>query len=346
MPLVAFHYDFSHSNPYQGLIYSEWNGAAVSMPLRRASLARRLGLLDWLHLHWDEHVFPSRNRAETERQIGHLKDFTGAGGRLMYTVHNYAPHETTAEDLPLFERTRQYLIDIADVIHVHSRYAGAHVRDRYGADPARLLCVQHPSYGGAYGPPLSHRPDSGRCRLLCFGQMRPYKGLDTLFEGLRGIGAQHDRIEVHLAGRGSGRWAAAAGETVTVRISDGFIPDDAVAGLFAEADFVVFTFDRQLTSGSFMLAFTFGVPPIFPRLPSLLEVTPPELQVLSYEPGNADDLGRVILHACAMSDAERRALGRRCTELAEVHAPEHASRALWQAVSDPDGAALRLGMAG
>jgi glycosyltransferase involved in cell wall biosynthesis len=89
-----------------------------------------------------------------------------------------------------------------DAVVVHTRYARERVIAQHGLDPAKVHVIAHGALGVApagvmtraveYHPPRElHDVDDGTPVVLCFGLLRPYKGVETLLRAWRGItGAQ------------------------------------------------------------------------------------------------------------------------------------------------------------
>ncbi len=127
-----------------------------------------------------------------------------------------------------------------------------HVADRLGQQGASagraLLMASLPPFvfGPPPLPPLSH---GGRLRLLCFGRLLPYKGLDLLAGALAGPGLEH-RLSVRVVGQGPpspelSRLAATPG----VQVENRWVPEEEVAVLIAWADAVILPYREASQSG-------------------------------------------------------------------------------------------------
>ena len=115
--------------------------------------------------------------------------------------------------------------------------------------------------------------------------------------------------------------ACRGGSRVTLRLEH--IPDDEVAQLLAAADVVVLPFRRVTTSGSAMLALSYGRPLIVPDLPGLADL--PDQAVLRYEgevPGLIAALARL---ACADGDT---------LAAMSAAAASYASKITWQEIAE------------
>jgi beta-1,4-mannosyltransferase len=321
-------------NPYQTLIYSEFCARVSVSSVQRSLTYRRFGIADVYHFHWDEfHLHAAPNGTDPSYRAP-LEAFRALGGKLVWTVHNAEPHDgMSAEKQALFHAGRQFLCNTADLIHVHSDPAQALLCARYNADPARILVLPHPSYEGWYAPASTLPAPNLNTRFLAFGSFRANKGLALILAGFEGLPDNVEFDGLHIAGRG----ADAAGETPLpgrrVKITSGFIPNDNISGLFGEADFAVFGFSQILTSGSLLLALTYGAVPIAPDLPLLRDVLPDALHQFLYAPGDAQDLVRVLTKAAQITPENRLDLRTLAQDTAAKVSPARISSALCDAIA-------------
>ncbi|MCV3273809.1 glycosyltransferase family 4 protein [Roseobacter sinensis] len=320
-------------NPYQTLLYSAFASRVSAAAPARLKLYQTLGLAQVYHLHWDEfHLTPGPG-GQAPSYCARLEAFQARGGTLVWTVHNADAHtEMAPQTQALFDAGRAFLCARADVIHVHSQQAQDLIQTRYGADPARIVVIPHPSYLGWYAPPADPAQLAATGRFLAFGFFRENKGLDLILEGLRRAAETATLEGVHIAGRGAERVQDAVLPGVPMQVSSGFIPDARVAEIFGEADFCIFGFSSILTSGSVMLALTFGTVPILPDLPALRDVLPASLRRFCYRAGDAEDLARTIAEAAQMPAEAVREMRQAALDAARRHDPETISARLERAI--------------
>ena len=127
-----------------------------------------------------------------------------------------------------------------------------HVADRLTeqglVDGRALLMASLPPF--VFGPkpvrPLAH---GGRLRLLCFGRLLPYKGLDLLADALAAPDLA-GRLDVRVVGQGPAspdlhRLAALPG----VRVENRWVPEAEIASLIAWADAVILPYREASQSG-------------------------------------------------------------------------------------------------
>ena len=93
--------------------------------------------------------------------------------------------------------------------------------------------------------------------MLCFGLMRPYKGIDVLLEAWRGI------TRPSCGSWGCRGWTSprcARGAPANVRFVPRFIADDELPAYFQRADLVVLPYREIDQSGVLFTALAFGKP--------------------------------------------------------------------------------------
>jgi glycosyltransferase involved in cell wall biosynthesis len=164
-----------------------------------------------------------------------------------------------------------------DAVVAHSEHSAARLRDDVGLDPARVRVIPHgafdyltklpeekplpPELEGAEGPVV-----------LCFGLLRPYKGIENLLEAFRQVeGAElwivgNPRMDVaplrELAAAVSGR----------VRFVTRFVDDAEIPAIFRRADLVVLPYLDAEHSGVLYTGLAFGKPLVLSAVGGFPEV--------------------------------------------------------------------------
>jgi glycosyltransferase involved in cell wall biosynthesis len=167
----------------------------------------------------------------------------------VFTAHDLLPRRTA-------EKTRLWrdLLRRFDRVVVHSEYGGETLME-LGLEAPRLRVIPHPVF-----PSQPARSDDGRT-ILCFGVIRPYKGLDDAIEVTRAIpGARlvvaGDPLEPVEPYRESAR-----GIDVEWRL--GYLPQAEVDRAFGAATVALFPYRPELDqSGALLRALGAGVPAI------------------------------------------------------------------------------------
>ena len=152
-----------------------------------------------------------------------------------------------------------------DALVAHSSAGAAVLAERLRVDPARVHVIPH----GAFEH-LTHlseeRPLPDELErvegpvILCFGLIRPYKGIDVLLDAFRAI----EGAELWVVGRPMmplGPLRDAAGRCASpVRFVDRFVTDPEIPAFFRRADLVVLPYREADQSGVLYTALAFGKP--------------------------------------------------------------------------------------
>ena len=166
-------------------------------------------------------------------------------------VHNLRPHEPRPGDAAL---TRWVLARLKGAL-VHAR-SDVPLLESW-APQARVAWVPHPPNleMSAEAP-----PPAPPHRLLFFGHVRPYKGLDVALEALRILLQRGVRVELTVAGHfwePVDTWEkdiARSGLAAAVTLMPGYVPDPDAARLFAGHHVVIAPYRSATQSGIVPLA--------------------------------------------------------------------------------------------
>lgn len=328
--------DFSEWNPYQTQLIDALEGRNVDvtpisavgvLPLLSGCL--RHGLPDVVHLHWLDNFFTTDRRFKSIlmtllgiRLILEVVVLTALGVRTVWTIHNLSDHE---RHVPRIECVIRHVVArLMDRMIVHCERAAETVRTTYRLPERtadRIRVVPHGNYDGMYTDEVN-RSDARRTLdlttdstvLLYFGQIRPYKNVPELIETFRTI--EDERARLLIVGNPCDESMAADVRRISenddrVRTVLEFVPDYDVHIYLNAADAVVLPFERILTSGSAVLAMTFGRGVIAPAIGCLPELV-------------GDDGG--ILYDATTRNALHSALSRAVAEPRELDNMGHRNR--------------------
>jgi glycosyltransferase involved in cell wall biosynthesis len=158
----------------------------------------------------------------------------------------------------------------ADAVVALSEHVAASLRQQHAVAPDRLFVMSLPPF--VFGPlPPPPRAHGGPLRLLCFGRLLPYKGLDLLAAAARQLDAQP---EWQLRVVGSGPETA---ELVALRALPGvtvenrWVPEDELGDLIAWADALVLPYKEASQSGVAPAAIAAGRFVVSTRVGGLVE---------------------------------------------------------------------------
>lgn len=349
----------SYSNPYQQLFYAAAppciRSAPGSIDNALARLAEASGTPVCFHLHWLNAItIDARSawhaRRAARRFLDRLRRFRREGGVVAWTIHNLASHD--ADHPALDRRIGARAGEVADIVLVHGESILPEARALFPGIAGKELAICHGNYIAAY--PNAIRADAARARLgiaadekvlLCLGAVRPYKGIAEMIHALGRATDPGTKLRLVVAGRPSGvreeELEAAAFRARVVLTHDlrEIAPEEMQFFLNA-ADWMVLPYHRILTSGSALLALSFGVPVIAPRMGLLPELIAHGREGLLYCPDSSigledalrealrtprDRLARMRRHALARAKAHDWADGQQ--QLVERIRAAHGARA-------------------
>jgi glycosyltransferase involved in cell wall biosynthesis len=311
-------------NPYQELLYAEAAelGAEITYlgkvtPLASLNLlllpveltVRRMSGARIVHLHWVwGFLLPWADRFPVLRRTSWgwfrlcLRVIRLLGLRLAWTAHNVLPHS------PVFPddiAARRLLVSKCDVVFGHSSWTLSALTE-IGAAPHRWAMIRHaPFEHVAVSPTPRPNRTNGTTELLFFGKVFEYKGVEDLLEALARLPESH-RVHLTVAGQCSDAGlrsrieesALEAGDRVSLRLQH--IPDSDIEQLMQKADVVVLPFRRITTSGSALLALSYGKPLVIPALPALADL--PDEAAFRYD-GSVEGLETTLRSVIAADES-------------------------------------------
>lgn len=321
------------NNPYQSLLYCEASKTAEIDYAGPGGLSN-LNADDYesVHLHWDDRIFGRGETAEDNQEllresVDILTAFKANGGRIIWTIHNRVPHK--ARDLETFEEGRRQLSKLADVIHVHADHAADYMINTYGTARDKIAVIPHPSYLGSYEPDKTtlnrELAQSEAAQFLFFGMFRGDKGVHEIREVAGKLTKRGYDYKLRMYGKAFGSQARLirlleANPNIDLRTDR--IPDEEVPEIFGTSHVFLAPYRSLFTSGSVMLALTFGLPIIGPNVRELRETTPEECHELLYDPDSPRGLIRSMIAFTALNHTEIQTYRKACLDFAKARAPE------------------------
>ena len=260
--------------------------------------------LDILHFHWLSYLWEDAALKEAILKcfrfalvLRHAKklDF-----KLVWTLHDIHP------PIPRFEFIERWLrksmLHYADAVITHCLFEQTVLVNEFGYK-GRVYTCPHGNYIGFYQDDLE-RDEARRILsinpqgkvLVHIGMLKTYKGIVSLIDAFRKI----DRKDYMLliAGDGDAEFVESlfnqAKGDKRIRIKVGWIDNDQIQLYLRAADAAVFPFQRITTSGSVMLALSFGLPVIVPSLGCLPEMVTQECGIF-YDQRIEDSLFHAML---------------------------------------------------
>ena len=317
---VLFIPDYSDGNPYQSNLATAmsmrvtYGDDSSRFPVCRAVLS---GEVTVVHFHWLNLFFKGETRRDFLVSFGlfllRLFVIRVSGVSVVWTVHNVRMHEP---QYPRLERRfKRWFItsETCDRLIVHCEAVSDVVIDELGLPPEvrdRIDVIPHGHYLDNYKNELDRAEARRSLELpqsstvfLFFGLIRRYKGIDTLIDAFQKSSVSNGQLLI------AGNPASEALESELTAQSKGddrihclfeFVPDDEIQRYMNAADAVVLPYREITTSGSAVLAMSFGNALVVPSLGCLPELLDEEGAVF-FDP--TDDRGLIAaLEAAAECD--------------------------------------------
>jgi glycosyltransferase involved in cell wall biosynthesis len=189
------------------------------------------------------------------------------------TAHDLLPREPRA--LQAAAQARLYAA--VDAVVVHSDYGRRQLVERLGVDAGKVRVIHHGAFEYHASVSEGELPaELGEARgpvVLCFGLLRPYKGIEVLLEAWRSIPGD---AELWIVGRPRMPVEQLiAGAPAGVRWVTRFVSDPELAACFRRADIVVLPYvetERLDFSGVLATALGFGKPVVLSDVGSFGEL--------------------------------------------------------------------------
>lgn len=293
------------------------------MPLRRcATFAIRKRMIrqaDVLHFHWPDamvrdHTIRRMNLRAT-LLIAQIRLLRMLGVRIVWTAHNLLPHDL--DERHPKSRVCRFIARHSHAVIAHCESVVSQVADFAGMpDTKNIHVIPHGSYIGVYPNEIDggtarqmlNIPADGRVALM-LGRVQPYKGILRLIEVFRSLNDAETCLVI--AGRCDSQQDmqavqnAAAGAT-NVHLHLRFIDDDKIQLYMNAADVIVLPYANILTSGSAVLAMSYGKAIVAPHTGCLPDTLSSQPELL-YHADQDDALARMLAHALENREILQRA---------------------------------------
>jgi glycosyltransferase involved in cell wall biosynthesis len=180
--------------------------------------------------------------------------------RTVAIVHNAVPHEP----LPLQRPLTRWILSRCDGLVAHASTVAEELDELLGTQIETVI-TPHPPNVDVERSPLPKVADNG-LRLLFFGFIRPYKGLDVALDAIACLRQEGVRHRLTVAGEvwdPTEDWdeevrRRGLGDQVDLRL--GYVADSDVSGLLAEHHAALLPYRSATQSGIAPIAFAAGRP--------------------------------------------------------------------------------------
>jgi glycosyltransferase involved in cell wall biosynthesis len=220
------------------------------------------------------------------------------------TAHDVLPREGSERR----RRATRTLFDAVDALVVHSEAGKQRLVDELGVAAERVNVIPHGSFGhlAQLPPEVPIDPAAGdldgRRVVLCFGLMRPYKGIDVLVEAFADVPEDAVLLVVGRAMMPLEPLRARASElgiADRVRLVPRFITDPEIPAYFRRADVVALPYREIEQSGVLFTALAYGRPLVLSDVGGFTEVAEQHGAARLVPPGDASALARTLTELLA-----------------------------------------------
>lgn len=249
-------------------------------------LKYRFKKYDIFHLHWLGHIdSPIENKIMKELFelyfIFLIKFIKILGYKLIWTAHQEMPLQ---KRFPHDLYVRRILSKLCNAKIVHSKTTMKNM-DKWGFDIRNTYVIPHGNYINSYKNNITKNVATKIFKFnkkefifLFFGIITKYKGIDTLLKAFKQLTKNRENTRLLIAGKCLhkdlnlllSKYKEELESKLKLNIH--FIEENKVQYYFNCADIIVCPFKKITTSGSIILALSFGKPIIYPRMGDLKEL--------------------------------------------------------------------------
>ena len=276
---------------YTGKLSAAWASAKLPSLRSEFSAYLRRERFDW--------VCCTMTHAWNLPMLGKVRQ---SGARRLMVLHDALLHP--GERSLIKARMLQAEVRRADMVVTLSEFVRAQAVEAFGLDPARLRVIPHGPF--FYGQPKAQpraMPMGRPFRLLFFGRILAYKGLELLLEAVRLLRQDFPEVELIVAGQGrlGDKNQAALGE-LGAKVINRWLEAGEVSHVIEEGDLLVAPYTSASQSGVLPLAYAHALPVVATQVGGLQEQVLPGRTGLLSGPPDAASLAHTI--AQVMGDPE------------------------------------------
>jgi len=243
--------------------------SAVQFGLRSLQLPfLRRRFAHYIQEHNIDVVFCTMDHLWNAFMIGVIRDSCAV---YLLTIHDPTRH--LGEDQVWRRWLLRRDIDASDSALVLTRSVGESLQTNYHYPADRIFLSAHGHFatGNLETVPRS-LPNDRPVRLLFFGRILRYKGLDLMLEALVLLRREFPNIQLEIWGNGDITPYRATLDAISgVRVENRWIEEAEIPGIFAATDLAVLPYREASQSGVVATAFAVGMPCVATPIPGLCE---------------------------------------------------------------------------
>lgn len=271
-------------NPYNALLYRELQQLNVTVEeYRHSKILYKSPAI--VHFHWPDGDINRNSLGKSIQRmlmmIAMVYLLKCKGSKLVWTVHNTAPHDALRPRLSHW--FMQWFTRRCDGFIFMSEANRAAFYQRYQISPkSRSAIIPHGHYRSCYPPAIDQLTakkklglDPDKKVLLFVGMIKPYKNIDGLMQAFNQSALTHYQLVI----AGSIDTAPTELRTAleTLKNTDThlflrFIPDNELSIFMSAADQVILPYKAILNSGALLLALSYNRPVIAPHMGAVADL--------------------------------------------------------------------------
>jgi glycosyltransferase involved in cell wall biosynthesis len=233
------------------------------------------------------------------------------GKKIALTAHNVNQARRDGNDSLLNRLTLRIQYRLTDHIFVHTQKMKDELVTDFGASDGSITVIRHPINDAFPDTDLTSAEAKRRLGLrndekaiLCFGRIKPYKGIEHLLEAFRTLARRDASYRLIIAGevqKENEGYLSQIKQMIPTELERGqvilrvqFIPDEEMELYLKAADVMVLPYNEIFQSGVLFLGYSFGLPVVATDVGSFREEIVEARTGYLCRPGDPEDLARAI----------------------------------------------------
>ncbi len=185
-----------------------------------------------------------------------------AGVKTIYVVHEPKPHPGEPFFIGMvMQRTLKTLITGADHLVALTRHVKDYLKEQYKIEETNISVIPHGifSYFEATGP--KSLPKNGPIKILYFGTITYYKGLDILLRAYSFLEKKYDFVQLEIWGSGDiSEYQSLIDNLENIRIENRWINESEIEDIFKNSHICVLPYRDASQSGIVGVASSAALP--------------------------------------------------------------------------------------
>jgi len=237
--------------------------------------------------------------------------YKALGKRVALTAHNVNQAKRDLRDTWFNRLTLRIQYRLADHIFVHTQKMKDELLEDFGVADQSVTVIRHPinnAFPDSELTPLGAKRRLGLAdtdkTILCFGRIKPYKGIEYLLTAFQQLAPKDRRYRLIIAGevqKGNEKYMESLVHAVSGELDKGqiiietqFIPDEDTEVYLKAADVLALPYKDIFQSGVLFLGYSFGLPVIVTDVGSFREEVVEGETGFLCKPGDPEDLAKAI----------------------------------------------------